>query len=61
MTNIDFEHRNFSIKEAAEHLRISESYIWKLIREKKLRALKIGGRTIITGAELFRLQESSAA
>ena len=61
MTNIDFAHRNFSIKETAEHLRISESYVWKLIREKKLSAVRIGARTIVTGAELLRLQEVNAA
>lgn len=61
MTDINFEDRNFSIREAAQHLRISESYVWKLLREKRLNAIRIGARTIINGAEILRLQKSNAA
>jgi excisionase family DNA binding protein len=52
---IEFKDRNFSIKEAAAHLRVSESYVWKLLKLKKLRAFRLGARTLITGAELQRI------
>ena len=58
----NFVNRNFSIPEAADFLRISKSYVWKLIGEGKLKRLRIGARSIITGAELLRfLRELNAA
>lgn len=56
-----FEHRNFTINEAAEHLRVGRSTIYHLIGQKKLAIRKIGTRTIITGAELTRFLESADA
>ena len=57
----DFQHKNFSIQEAADHLRISRSFVWKLISQKRLRPLKVGSRTIVSGAEIERfLQEENA-
>lgn len=52
--NIPFEHRNFSINEAADLLRVSRSMVYKLVESKKLTLRKIGTRSIITGAELAR-------
>jgi excisionase family DNA binding protein len=52
--NVPFEHRNFSINESAELLRVSRSMVYKLIEAKKLTPRKIGTRTILTGAELAR-------
>jgi excisionase family DNA binding protein len=58
----DFQHKNFSIQEAADHLRISRSFIWKLISQKRLRPHKIGARTILSGAEIERfLRDENAA
>jgi excisionase family DNA binding protein len=58
----DFQYKNFSIQEAAIHLRISRSFVWKLISQKRLRPLKVGTRTILTGAEIERfLREENAA
>lgn len=57
----NFDERNFSVSEAAEHLRISESYVWKLIRKGDLKATRIGRRTIISGAAILRLQTRTAA
>jgi excisionase family DNA binding protein len=59
----DFQHKKFSIQEAADHLRISRAFVWKLIAQKRLRPLKIGARTILTGAEIERFlrEENTAA
>ena len=56
----EFKHRNFSIKETAEHLRVSESYVFKLLKLKKLKKIKLGGRTLISGAELQRITKPAA-
>jgi excisionase family DNA binding protein len=58
----ELQNRNFSIAETADYLRISKSYVWKLIGSGKLKRLKIGERSIITGRELARyLEELEAA
>jgi excisionase family DNA binding protein len=51
---VDFSHRRFSVAETAEHLRVSKAFIFKLIREGKLKGSKLGRRTIITGREIER-------
>ena len=51
---IDFEHRQFSVDEAAAHLRISRSLLYKFISYNAIRPVKLGGRTIISGAEISR-------
>jgi excisionase family DNA binding protein len=45
----------FSIPEAARVIGISQSNFWSMIREKEVRAIKLGGRTLITARELSRL------
>lgn len=57
----ELQNRNFSIAEAADFLRISKSYVWKLIGAGKLKRIKIGERSIITGAELARFFEELEA
>ena len=57
---IEFRNRNFTILEAADHLRISRSMVYRLIEAKRLVPRKIGSRTIITGAELLRCVEGAA-
>jgi excisionase family DNA binding protein len=52
---IEFERLLFSVPEAAQHLRISRTMIFKLLREGKLTPTKIGTRTLITGAAIERL------
>ena len=47
-------HRNFTVIEAAQHLRISRAMIYKLIASKQLRPFKIGTRTLFAAAELDR-------
>jgi excisionase family DNA binding protein len=50
----DFQHRVFSINEAAAHLRISRSFLYALIGEERLRPIKFGNRTVLTGGEIAR-------
>lgn len=50
----ELQNQNFSIAEAVDFLRISKSYVWKLIGASKLKRLRIGARSIIAGAELAR-------
>jgi len=57
MSEVDFIHRKFSITEAAEHLRVSKAFVFKLIREGKLKAVRLGRRRLITGREIERVAE----
>ena len=50
----DFRTKCFSAREAAEHMRISRSMLYKLIGARRLIPVKIGSCTIITGAEIER-------
>jgi excisionase family DNA binding protein len=61
METVEFKNRNFTILEAADHLRVSRSMVYRLIESKQLAPSKIGSRTIITGAELLRCVEGAAA
>ena len=58
--HINFEDQQFSIIEAAQHLRVSRSFIYKLIAAKTIQPRKLGSRTIISGAELKRVAEGAA-
>lgn len=51
---IEFEHQLFTLDETAEHLRISRAYVFRLLSENRLRAIKAGRRTLLTGRELLR-------
>jgi excisionase family DNA binding protein len=55
MDNTDFQSRVFSINESAAHLRVSRSFVYSLIAQKKLRLTKLGRRSVVTGKELARL------
>lgn len=44
-----------SIWDAADRLGISESTVWRLIRQGKLRATRLRGRTLLSEAELQRI------
>jgi len=45
----------FSVHEAAAALGLSASSIWKWISLGQLRAIRLGGRTVITAEELNRV------
>ena len=51
----DTSHRVFTTGEAASILKCSESFIHKLRREGKLKAVKIGRSVRITAEELDRM------
>jgi excisionase family DNA binding protein len=48
----------YSVHDAAAALGLSASSIWKWISLGQLRAIRIGGRTLIPGAEISRVLES---
>ncbi len=59
--SIAFEQQQFSLLEAANHLRISRSFLYKLISAGSIRPTKIGSRVIFSGAEIARfLREAEA-
>jgi excisionase family DNA binding protein len=60
MDTTDFQHRIFSASEAADHLRISRSFLYKMIAADKLRPVKLGTRTVFTGRELLRFIEAAS-
>ncbi len=60
-SDIDFQHRLFSIGEAADYLRISRTMVFKLLRQRKLTPTKIGTRTLISGAAIERLLGAETA
>jgi excisionase family DNA binding protein len=51
--------RLLTIKQAAEHLNVSERTVWRLIETCKLRARKIGRSTRIATEDLEKLIDSS--
>ena len=57
--HFDLESTNFTTLEAARHLRVSRSFLYKLIAAGSLHSVKIGARTIITGRELIRFVANS--
>jgi len=57
---LEFGHRLFTVAEAADHLRVSRTMIFKLIRAGRLAPTKIGTRTLISGAAIDRLLGATA-
>jgi len=52
----------FTINEAAQYLRISRALLYELIRDGRIKTVKINSRTIIRDAELERfLNQQQAA
>ena len=58
---IEFGRLLFSVPEAAQHLRISRTMIFKLLRQGRLTPTKIGTRTLISGAAIDRLLAATEA
>jgi excisionase family DNA binding protein len=58
-SKFDLESSNFTVIEAAQHLRVSRCALYKLIRDESIRPVKIGSRTIIPGSELKRFVADS--
>lgn len=51
----------FTINEAAQYLRISRAFLYKLIHEGRLKTVKIGKRTIVRAAEIERFLDQQQA
>lgn len=51
---------NFTPDEAAEFLKISKSFLYKLIKQGKIVPTKLGTRTIIAGSELLKITKPAA-
>jgi len=56
----EFSHRKFSIAEAAAHLRVSRGFVFKLLKQGKIKGSKLGRRTLITGRDIERALNESA-
>jgi excisionase family DNA binding protein len=56
--DVEFRHRKFSVREAAEHLRISRALLFKLIKSGVIKPFKLGSRTIVSGEEIQRVSTS---
>ena len=50
----------FNVTEAAEHCRISRSTLYQKIKEGRIRARKLGKRTLLSRVELDRMIEDGA-
>lgn len=54
IARVDFHHLQFTVPEAARHMRISTGYFYKLVKRGVLKPTKLGTRTIVSGAEIDR-------
>lgn len=57
----NIEDCNFTIIEAARHIKVSRSFFYQLIRDKQIKTAKLGSRTIVPGAEVHRFVKSLAS
>ena len=48
----------FSIEETAKYLKISKPSLYRLMAEKKIMPIKLGGRTLFTEEELTRFVDT---
>ena len=60
-THFDIRDCQFTIIEAAKHLKVSRSYLYQLIGAKKIKITKLGTRTIVPGVEVQRFVKAIAA
>ena len=51
----------FTVGEAAQYLRISRALLYQLIRQGRIKTVKIGARTIVRSAELERFLDQLQA
>lgn len=51
----------FGVDEAAKVMCVGKSTVWRWIHVKRVRSVKLGGRTLIPRDELLRLLEADAA
>lgn len=59
-TSIPFEDRAFTFDEACtRHLRVSRGTGYKLVKAGQLEIIKLGTRTIVTGAAIRKCREAA--
>jgi excisionase family DNA binding protein len=56
--DFDLTDCQFTIVEASKHLRISRSFLYSLIANKKIRPIKLGKRTLVPGVEIRRFMQT---
>lgn len=50
------EPKNLTLREVRERLRCSESFVFKLLRQKKLTRIKQGRKTLVPRADVERIE-----
>jgi excisionase family DNA binding protein len=53
--NYETSDRGFRIRQVAERLAVSIDSVKRLIREERIRSIRIGGSVVIPGAEVDRV------
>jgi excisionase family DNA binding protein len=48
------------VEEFARRLSLSQSFVWKLIRQNDIAAIRLGRRTLVPASEIARLMEAVA-
>jgi excisionase family DNA binding protein len=48
------------VEEIARRLSLSPSFVWKLIRQNDIAAIRLGRRTLVPASEIARLMETAA-
>jgi excisionase family DNA binding protein len=51
----------FTVPQFTERMNVSRATFYRLLADKKLNAIKLGGRTLIPASEIARLLEEGAA
>lgn len=54
------DRRGLSVREAAQYLGIGTTSLYKLIRQGRVRIIKLGSRTIVPRAEIERVLNGGA-
>ncbi|WP_426050619.1 excisionase family DNA-binding protein [Brevundimonas sp. SL161] len=49
----------FGVEEAATVMCVGKSTVWRWIHDKRVRSVKLGGRTLIPREELLRLLDAA--
>lgn len=51
----------YGVTQAADALSVGKSTIWRLLKEGRIKAVHLGGRTVIPRTELIRLLDEAEA
>ncbi len=56
----DVQRQAWRVREFCEAVRISRSHFYELVKQKKIRVVKLGDRTLVPESERARLLEEAA-